>query len=357
MSDPFFSILGTCLVASHQSNILSLISIVMVPTTVLLIVCNKFVPRELCPVAIVAIALALFYQFTLISPYLTGADINLEYYFSKLVIDNSLWAPTIANQFNAMVSVVILCPVYSVVLSMDSALVLKIIYPMLFSLVPLGLYRIFQKQMNDRVAFLSVFFFMSFFAFFTELMAVARQQIAELFFILLILLMVDKNMVWKKGMVLCVTFSALLVVSHYGLSYVFMLFFLVAPWMLLVLFRNFALSPLFQSIRKILRIGRGIDSESSTPSKHRILTGTFITFFACFALSWYLYLSSSSALDAFAYAGRRIFSNIYTDFFSLESRGQFISQALGGGLHVQTWQQEYSAPFRLLRKLSLSWAF
>ena len=337
---PFFSILGTLLVASHQSNILLLISIAMVPITAILIVCNKFVPKELCPVAVVAIALALFYQFTLISPYLTGADIHLEYYFSKLVINNSLWAPAIANIYNGMASVVILCPVYSVVLSMDSAWVLKIIYPILFSLVPLGLYRIFQKQMNDRVAFLSVFFFMSFFAFFTELMALARQQIAELFFVLLILLIVDKNIMWKKGVVLCITFAALLAVSHYGLSYLFMLFFLVAPWMLLVLLRNSALSPLFQRIRNILRIDGEISAQFLTPFKYRILTGTFITFFACLALSWYLYVSNSSALGAFAYAGRHIFSSIYTDLFTPGSRGQFVLQALGGGLQVETWQQE-----------------
>ena len=337
---PFFSILGTCLVASHQSNILLLVSIVMIPLTVFLVARNRFVPKELYPVAIVAIALALFYQFTLISPYLTGADIHLEYYFSKLVINNSLWAPAVANQINGMASIVILCPVYSIVLSMDIAWVLKIIYPILFSLVPLGLYRIFQKQINDRVAFLSVFFFMSFFTFFTELMTLARQQIAELFFVLLILLMVDKSMAWKKGVVLCITFAALLAISHYGLSYVFMLFFLVAPWMLLVLLRNSTLSPLFQNIRNTLRIDKRIDAQSSTPFKYRILTGTFITFFACIALSWYLYVSSSSAIDAFAHVGQNIFNGIYTGFFSSESRGQFVLQGLGGGLQVESWQRE-----------------
>lgn len=155
---PFFSILGTLLVASHQSNILSLMSIVMVGIAVFLIGCTKFIPKALYPVALVAIALALFYQYTLISPYLTGVDINLEYYFAKLVVNNSLWNPAIAHPFNAMASVVILCPVYSIVLSMDPAWVFKIIYPILFSLVPLGLYSMFKKQMNDRIAFLSYFF-------------------------------------------------------------------------------------------------------------------------------------------------------------------------------------------------------
>lgn len=337
---PFFGILGTLLVASHQSNILSLLSIVMVPIAVLLIVRNKFVPKELYPVAIVAIALALFYQFTLISPYLTGADIHLEHYFSQLVVNNSLWAPAVANPYNAMASVVILCPVYSVVLSMDTAWVLKIIYPILFSLVPLGLYSIFKKQIDDRMAFLSVFLFTSFFPFFTELMALARQQIAELFFVLLILLMVDKNIMWKKGTVLCIAFAGMLAISHYGLSYIFLLFFLVVPLILLVLFKNSTLSPMFQRIRNTLRIGSRSDSQSSTSFKYRILTWTFVTFFACIAFSWYLNVSGSSALDAFAYAGQRIFNNIYTGFFSLASRGHFVSQALGGGLQVESWQAE-----------------
>jgi uncharacterized membrane protein len=339
---PLLSILGTFFVVCHQSNLLLLSSFIMIALAVFLIALSRFVPKKLYPLAIVAIALALFYQYTLISPYLTGSDINLEYYFSNLVMKNSLWNPTISALYNGAVSVVMLTPTYSIVLGMDAAWVFKIIYPLIFSLVPLGFYRIYREQTNEKVAFLSVFFFMSFFPFFTELMALERQQIAELFLVLLILLMIDKNMGSIKRMVLCTSFAALLAISHYGLSYIFMLFFLIAPWILLLLIRNSTLRRLFQNIRGALHINKGTNAQSPTPYRSRILTVSFIIFYACFALSWYLYVSSSTAIAAFANVGKHIISGISTGFFNPASRGTFVLQALGSGPQVESWQRETS---------------
>ena len=345
---PLTGIVGTLLVASNQSNILLLTSIVLVPIVILLAVSNKF-PKEVYPIAIVAIALTLFYQYNLLSPYLMGADIHAEYYFTTLVINTSFWDSTlvystIATAYNAMASVVILCPVYSLVLSLDSIWVLKIIYPIFFSLVPLGLYSVLRKQLSDKLAFLSTIFFISFFTFFTELMSLARQQIGELFFILLILLMVDKKMSSKKGTLLCITFAGMLVISHYALTYLFMLFFLIVPWLLLVLLKNQTLKPLFLRIRRALRMYRGEINLHSVTFKYILLSNVFIIYFVCIAFSWYLYVSRSYVMGIFLHSAQKVYNNI-DKLFSLSGREIFASQAFGGSLRIESLQNEL---FRIL---------
>ena len=98
------------------------------------------------------------------------------------------------SQYNGMLSVVALAPIYSLISSLDLVWVFKLVYPVIFALVPVGLYQIFRRQLNDKVAFLSCFFFMSFAPFYVQMTTLARQEVAELFFVLLILLLVSKEM-------------------------------------------------------------------------------------------------------------------------------------------------------------------
>lgn len=165
--------------------------------------------------------------------YIWGWDTHHEYYLSNLVIANPLWNSTIPYAVNTMLSIVMFAPIVSSICNMSLTWVFKIIYPLLFSLVPLGLYRVFQKQIDDKIAFLSCFFFVSLFMFYTEMLQLARQQIAELFFVLLILLMIDKNMDKTKRAFLSIVFGVSLVVSHYGLSYIYM-FCLISAWLILI---------------------------------------------------------------------------------------------------------------------------
>ena len=234
---PFLAILGTYLVNFHHNNILLMFLIVIIAIIVILIAFDKFIPKNLYPLAVFVIAISLLYHASLISMYIWGWDIHYELYLTNLVKINGIWDPTVYSTCNAMLSLVMLAPIYSIITDMSITWVFKIIYPLLFSLVPLGLYRVFQKQTNDEIAFLSCFFFVSIFTFYGEMLALARQQIAELFLVLLILVMIDKDMNKKASAFLFLVFGISLVVSHYGLSYIYM-FCLISAWLLLILAEN-----------------------------------------------------------------------------------------------------------------------
>ena len=314
---PFLAIFGTYLVNFYNINILLMFLIVIIAIIVVLIGFDKFIPKNLYPLAVFMIAISLLYHNSLISMYIWGWDIHSEYYFSNLVI-SSAWNPAIPNSVNAMLSIVMLAPIYSIVSNIEITWVFKIIYPLLFSLVPLGLYRVFQKQTDDKIAFLSCFFFVSFFVFYGEMLQLARQQIAELFLVLLILLMVDKDMNKMKRSVLFIIFGFSLAVSHYGLSYIYM-FCLISTWLILVLAEN----PEIQKMRDNFhsKFSRYKNKEftgnpiSSNP-EGRTISSTFVLLFIVFTLAWYMYVSSSYTLNIIVQIGDHIASSIFTDFLN-----------------------------------------
>ena len=318
---PFLSIFGTYLVNFHQNNILLMFLIIVIALIVVLIGFDKLIPKNLYPLAVFVIAISLLFHRSLISMYIWGWDIHSEYYYSNLVTIATQWDSTIPATVNAMLSIVMLAPIFSDVCSMSLTWVFKIIYPLLFSLVPLGLYRVYQKQTSDKIAFLACFFFVSLFTFYSEMLALARQQIAELFLVLLILVMIDKDMNKTARSFLFIVFGISLVVSHYGLSYIYM-FCLISAWLILVLADNPAMQKLGENFYS--KFGRNkrektVGNLISSNAKNRTISSTFVLLFITFTLAWYMYLSSSSAFNSIVRIGDHMASSIFIEFLSPEA--------------------------------------
>ncbi|CAD6490158.1 MAG: hypothetical protein KFBDDELM_00036 [Candidatus Argoarchaeum ethanivorans] len=317
---PFLAVFGTYLVNFQQDNILLMFLIIILALIAVSIAFDKFIPKNLYPLAVFVIAISLLYHSSLISMYIWGWDIHHELYLTNLVKMNSIWDSTMRGGCNAMLSLVMLAPIYSIISNMSITWVFKIIYPLLFSLVPLGLYRVFQKQTNDKIAFLSCFFFVSLFIFYTEMLALARQQIAELFLVLLILVMIDKNMDKMKRSLLSIVFGISLALSHYGLSYIYM-FCLIFAWLILVFVDSSAAQKLrnthhskFSGYKREKLAGNPISSNA----KNRTISSTFVLLFIVFMLTWYMYVSSSSAFNSIVRIGDHIASSIFTDLLNPE---------------------------------------
>ena len=122
------------------------------------------------------------------------------------------------DAYNAMLSVSNACTNLFYYFKYGFRYVFKIIYPLLFSLVPVGLYKIFKNQSEPKIAFLACFLFVSFYTFFIEMLSLAREMIAELFLIILLLLIFDK-VINKRTIILSIIFSIGLIISHYSLTY------------------------------------------------------------------------------------------------------------------------------------------
>jgi uncharacterized membrane protein len=312
---PALAVLGTFLVYFQQGNILSLIFLFLVGLAVILVAFNKFIPTKLYPLAIVAIGLGLLWQWSLISPDLLMSDTYYEYYAQKLTLANSIWDHTIPSNVNGMLSVTILAPTYSLILNLNTVWIFKIIYPLFFSLVPLALFQAYRKQIGDNIAFFGVFFLMSMPGFFW-IGLMARQPIAELFLALSILLFLSKEMVATKRTLLLIVFGFSIVVSHYGLSYIYMFYLLLVLPLLLLQRLYVTRQPQELSIRSV---------HGST------LSSNYVMLFVVLTLAWYMYISSGSLLISITRIGGHIYSSLLTELFSPEAREALVLQALGGG--------------------------
>ncbi len=309
---PFFSVFGTYLFNFYDNNVFLMFLLAILATICILIGFDIFIPKNLYSLAVFVSSLSLLYHISLISMHLWGSDIHIEYYLSNLVRINSFWDLGIPHNYNAMLSITMLGPIYSLICNLSLIWVFKIIYPSLFSLVPLGLYQIFKKETNDKIAFLSSFFFMAVPVFYVEMAQLARQQIAELFLVLLILLMVDKRINKTKRSILYILFGLSLAVSHYGLSYIYM-FSLISIFPILFLMENQTI----QGVKATL-YRRFSNSMNNDLIKRNISPG-FVLLFIVFTLAWYIYVSSSSAFYSIVRIGVHIANTLFNQFLDPEA--------------------------------------
>ena len=313
---PFLSIFATYLINFHHTNILLMFLIAIIALIVLLIGFNRFIPKNLYPLAVLVIAISLVFSRYLLTMYITGMDVHSEYYLSNLIVTNAIWDSTMPGVLNGMLSITMLAPISSLVSDISLTWVFKVIYPLLFSVASLGLYRVFQKQTDDKIAFLSFFFFASF----AQFPAAIRQQIAMLFLVPLILLMIDKRMSRTKRSFLFIVFGASLAVSHYGLSYIYM-FSLIFAWLILVLIENPKMRKLKTSFYSKFSRYKGerlAGNPVSSSAGRRTISSTFVILFVAFALAWYMYVSRSAVFDAYVRLGSHMISTISMDFLNPE---------------------------------------
>jgi len=305
---PLLSVVGAIWVNSFGNNFILLSMIVIISGIVILIILSKRrIQTKHYPLAILVIAIALLFHSSLISSYIYGHDIHFEYYVFKSTQNDSHWNSTVTYSnvpayisFNGMLSITVLPTIYSNILGMEATWVFKIIYPLIFAFVPLGLYQLFKMHVGKKIAFLSSFFFISNASFFTELLSLSRQMVAELFFVLLFLVLLNKKMNPFSKKLIFVIFSFALVVSHYSTAYVFM-FIIFLAWLL-------------SFLRKTRTQG---------------ITASSVALFFIIAFSWYIYTSGSGPFNGLLNAGDYISRSVLTDFFSLGSRGELVLRGLG----------------------------
>jgi uncharacterized membrane protein len=315
---PLLAIIGTYLMNYYDNNLIQMVLLIIIMTAPLLVL--KWMPSKFYPFAIWTISLGLLFHTTLISNWLWGADSSTEYFFAKIVLQNHIWNPTYASNVNSMLSIVILAPIYSVISSMSLEWVFKIIYPVLFSLVPLALFRVYKDISEDKIAFLACFFFISINAFFTTLAATNRQEIAEIFFALLILLMVTQRIKGYPKTIMLIIFGSSLIVSHYGLAYIIILLFVLA--LILKIFNRF--SP--------------IKFQEPKSKDYMVLNNVYPIFLAVTTFAWFLYASNSSSFTSIVIILQTIFNSVTDVLNPSTSQGALlITQTMAVFLSVERY--------------------
>jgi uncharacterized membrane protein len=301
---PLLSVVGTYLANREMNNTLLLVLLLLIGAVILLTSFERFIPEDLYPLAIWAIAIALLFHTSLISPNLTGWDIHSEYHFANLVRLAGSWNPLLRGNPNAMLSISMLSPIYAILMGTDLTWVFKLVVPFIFSLVPVALFEVYFRQLdqdipgritsleqgyaiwrertrrNRKIAFLSVILFMSMATYFTEMLSLVRQEVAEFFLAAFLLLLVtarvDRDLKEVIGLGLIIS----MITSHYSLAFIYTI-----------------ILPLTLAICWFIEWREGARSEGS------IITVLFVEIFLILNLLWHFLVEGSTV---FADVGQRM---------------------------------------------------
>jgi len=268
---------------AYLNNTFLIILILLISIVPFLII-NKGISQKRYGLALLSISVALILHRSLISSNLWGVDIFAEYYFANLVNISGYWDMGIYSNLNAILSIVLLPNIVSELSGIDLVTVLKVIYPLIFALVPLAIYEILRKMMDHKIAFLSATFFIFMGEFYGVMPAMARQEIGELFFILLILLIMDSDIAMMKKVPIFVIFAASLTFSHYALEYIFM--YMVAGMIILLW------------IKRRLRWGISDSKEPCRIFGRLKYASIFMLFLGILAILYYFSVAGQSVYNA-----------------------------------------------------------
>jgi len=306
---------GTLMVIVSGNSFPLLILIIASSISVSSVFISEKISPKLYPwiLLVVSFCMIFFASGTLISKFIGGiGDGPIEFYAFRLTETRGFWdsavtySPYAWNLFPtySMLSVTILPMFFSVITGADSSLIFNLIYPFITAFLALGAYKLYQTQTEDKVAFLAAFFFFT--ISFGKGFGSYKQQIAQLFYILLFLLLFKKDIPSSKKKILFIIFSAGLVISHYALTYIF-LFIILLAFLILVFLE---------------RMKTGYFSIHQTK-----ISLTLVLIFLTINLSWYIFVNSAATFNLLNEEVNTVISNL-GQFFNLESRGTAL-QGLG----------------------------
>lgn len=209
------SIMGLCIVGARLQNIWLLYAMLgLICSLAILVVFDKM-DKGIYPYAVFTIGLALLYQTTLMSNGLVGTDIHTEYYFYNQAVKNG-WDSSIPHAYNSCIGTTVVAPFLTNAFNIPGYWIYKVIFPLLFTAVPVLLYFIYKKEFGSKVAFLSCFFFFTVPTWSLELIGLPRQMLAELMFAGCMFLIMISSLAFKYRIPLVVLLGILSLMSHYG---------------------------------------------------------------------------------------------------------------------------------------------
>lgn len=224
---------------------------------------------------LMCVALSLIWSISMRSNYLVGFDIHQEFQVFSATLASGLWHPHLFNTtYNACLSITILPTVFKDFIPLSAAYIFKFFMQIILCIIPVCVYVIAKKQLkssDSKLAFIAALFFVVQSQFITEFPALIRQQTAMLFFALIFVVILSKELSKIVQRSLILIFGVFMVVSHYSTAYVCL-----------------ALLVLFVSLRPIYYIiaARLHSKESPTHESWHIST-FLVAILLLFSFMWY----------------------------------------------------------------------
>jgi uncharacterized membrane protein len=176
---------------------------------------------------ILSASISFLFQRVLMTNYLMGYDIFTEYAAARITITNGWWNVLAHTGLegagaNTALSVVTLAPMLNNLTGIGLIDLLKIVYPFAFAFLALGVYKAAQSQLGTNAALLGAFLVIGYQSYYNLLSQMAKQEIAELFMVILLLVLTESALSIRSRKWLAAVCLLGVIVSHYGMAYIAM---------------------------------------------------------------------------------------------------------------------------------------
>ena len=178
-------------------------------------------PEWVLGAVLYTVGVALIYSYALRGDHLFGWDIQQEFRAFSGTMGAGAWHPAAnGDPYRAMLSITALPAVLARVSGVSGVSVFRIVFPLVFALFPVLVYAIASRWVSRLAAFASAAFLVVQLPFSQQLPAITRQEIALVFFGVLVAVAFDDTIPLRSRRVLVVIGGASLAVTHYTTAYV-----------------------------------------------------------------------------------------------------------------------------------------
>ena len=226
---PIIAAAGALRLNSGRGNGVALIAVgALVAVLVVPVVYAARLGDAVFQVILYAASLALLWSSSLRGDGVYGFDIATEYQRLQQTVLAGVWHPPHPNDaYGAMLSVTVLPTEIHALSGVPGLLIFKAVYPAIYALFPVAIFGLARRVVSGRWAFVAAAFTIGQYAF-TEIAAVARQEIALVLFVALISAVLNTWIQRGSRWALVGLLAAAMAVSHYSTTYVAITLFGIA---------------------------------------------------------------------------------------------------------------------------------
>lgn len=186
--------------------------------------------RRYYPLALFLFALSILLSVSLRGWEITGHDIQREFSVFQLTMQNGMWDITqFRDPYNACLSITLLPTILAKITGIPDVYIFKVVFQFIAAFAVIPAYLFVRRLHGPRDAFLAGFIFLLFPTFLNDMAMLNRQEIAFLFFGLIMLLML-LSVEHRKMQILTMLLLVGLTLSHYSSSYI-MIGLMFAAWL------------------------------------------------------------------------------------------------------------------------------
>jgi uncharacterized membrane protein len=206
--------------SGHTAHVAEFAVVVVVTVLVAGFLFAPWCDDSLLLVIVFATALAMMWSFSLRGDLVYGFDISSEYHSLNQTVTTGVWHVSHPNDaYGAMLSVTVLPADLHALSGIPALFIFKAVYPVIGALFPVAVFSLARRVLAGRWAFMAAVLVVIQQAFFQELPALARQEIALVLFCALVCVVLDTGQSTRTRCIFTCMLSLGMVVAHYSTTY------------------------------------------------------------------------------------------------------------------------------------------